>query len=127
MPNQSRVELVRLRLGLTKSGFAEALGVDRKTLQRFESGYGELPLRAVERLCEISGFRDEFFKKGDPEYPNFDGVSFRSLRSLTAAKRDKALAAAAIAFELDDWIHKRFALPEHDLRQMLNRTPMEAA
>ena len=38
MQNPDRVELVRLRLGLTKLGFASALGVDRKTIQRFESG-----------------------------------------------------------------------------------------
>lgn len=32
MFNPERVELVRLRLGLTKIGFAEQLGVDRKAL-----------------------------------------------------------------------------------------------
>jgi len=126
MQNPERVELVRLRLGLTKSGFAEALGVDRKTLQRFEDGR-DLNPPVIERLCELSGYPEAFFSKGRFDYPNPDGVSFRSLRSLTASSRDSALAAGALAFELDDWVSERFALPEHSLPMTNNRSPADAA
>ncbi len=126
MPNPERVELVRLRLGLTKTGFAEKLGVDRKTMQRFEKS-GELSKDILDRLCSITGYQEAFFDKSDAEYPNTDGVSFRSLRSLTASVRDAALAAGALAFEIDDWVHERFDLPEHSLPQVWNRSPMEAA
>ena len=115
MFSPERVELVRLRLGLTKIGFAEHLGVDRKTLQRFENGDADLPSASHQRLLAISGYPKAFFEKGAPEYPNPNGVSFRSLRSLTAGSRNAAMAAGALAFELDDWISERYELPMHDL------------
>jgi Zn-dependent peptidase ImmA (M78 family)/DNA-binding XRE family transcriptional regulator len=127
MLNPSRIDLVRRRLGLTKMGFSKALGIDRKTLQRFENGSAELNEEAISALRKLSGFPLKFFYKGDFDYPNADSVSFRSLRSLTASPRDAALAAGAIAFELDDWISRRFNLPEHDLPQISNKSPREAA
>jgi Zn-dependent peptidase ImmA (M78 family)/DNA-binding XRE family transcriptional regulator len=126
MQNPERVELVRLRLGLTKSGFAKALGVDRKTLQRFEDG-NDLSDPVLERLCALSGYPAAFFSKSSFDYPNRDGVSFRSLRSLTASSRDSALAAGALAFELDDWVTERFELPPHTLPRVNNQSPADAA
>jgi Zn-dependent peptidase ImmA (M78 family) len=126
MQNPERVELVRLRLGLTKVGFAKALGVDRKTIQRFESG-GELSATTMDRLCQISGYPVGFFEKGALEYPNPEGVSFRSLRSLTSGTRDRALAASALAFEFDDWIAARFEFPEHQLPAIIGKAPEDVA
>lgn len=126
MPNPERVELVRLRLGLTKIGFADKLEVDRKTIQRFEST-GEMSHELLKRLCELSNYPKDFFDKKDVQYPNPDGVSFRSLRSLTATARDAAFAASALAFEIDDWIHERFEMPPHSLPQVTNTTPIAAA
>lgn len=127
MINPDRVELVRKRFGLTKSGFAETLGVDRKTIQRFESGEYELPEGCLDRLCSFSGFAPEFFERPSPEFPNVDCVSFRSLRSLTASKRDAAIAAGAIAFEFDDWVADEYERPAHDLIQADDVTPEAAA
>jgi Zn-dependent peptidase ImmA (M78 family) len=127
MPNPERVELVRRRLGLTKIGFAALLGVDRKIIQRFEAGTAELPPACLLRLCEVSGYPEDFFYKPSPEYPNPYGVSFRSLRSLTAGARDAAIAAGAIAFEFDDWISERYELPEHSLVQIESRSAAESA
>lgn len=127
MINPDRVELVRKRFGLTKSGFAETLGVDRRTIQRFETGEYDLPDGCLERLSAFSGFAPEYFSKPSPEFPNPDGVSFRSLRSLTASKRDSAIAAAAIAFEFDDWVADEYHRPEHDLIQADDITPAAAA
>lgn len=115
MFNPERVELVRLRLGLTKIGFADLLGIDRKTIQRFEAGDCDLPAASREKLLSASSFPLSFFEKPAPEYPNPEGVSFRSLRSLTAGMRNAAMAAGALAFELDDWVSERYALPPHDL------------
>jgi Zn-dependent peptidase ImmA (M78 family) len=126
MQNPERVELVRLRLGLTKTGFAEALGVDRKTVQRFYNG-DELSDAVLNRLCDISGYPRKFFEKPPFEYPNSEGVSFRSLRSLTASARDSALAAGALAFEIDDWVTSRFELPQHMLPRVNNKDPADAA
>ena len=104
----------------------KALGVDRKTIQRFEAG-GDLSAAVLERLCQISGYPRVFFDKGTVEYPNPDGVSFRSLRSLTSATRDGALAAAALAFEFDDWIAARFEFPPHSLPNVNNKAAEDVA
>jgi Zn-dependent peptidase ImmA (M78 family) len=127
MFNPERVELVRLRLGLTKIGFAELLGVDRKALQRFEKGEADLPEICQGRLLQMSGYPAQFFEKGSPEYPNPLGVSFRSLRSLTAGSRNAAMAAGALAFELDDWVVSQYELPHHALVPERAGTPAEAA
>jgi Zn-dependent peptidase ImmA (M78 family) len=127
MFNPERVELVRLRLGLTKIGFAEQLGVDRKALQRFESRESDLPEVCRERLLEISGYPETFFEKGSPEYPNPAGVSFRSLRSLTAGSRNAAMAAGALAFEFDDWVTSQYELPGHTLVPARHEQPAQAA
>src|SRR6476659_7297590 len=106
--NPERVDLVRRRLGLSKIEFATKIGVDRKAVQRFEAGSYDLSSQAIGTLVGLSGYPEQFFRKGTPELPPSDGVSFRSMRSLLARPRDAAIAAAAIAFELDDWINERF-------------------
>jgi Zn-dependent peptidase ImmA (M78 family)/DNA-binding XRE family transcriptional regulator len=127
MQNPNRVELVRRRLGLTKIGFAEALGVDRKTIQRFEAGEGDLSAKTIGALISLSGYPNEFFHKGDFDFPNPGAVSFRSLRSLVASARDAALAAGALAFELDDWVTDKFHLPAHSIPSINSLLPDDAA
>ena len=127
MQHPERVELVRLRLGLTKAGFAQSLGIDRRTLQRFDAG-AELSAQTIAALVELSGYSASFFEKSSPlEYPNPDGVSFRSLRSLTATARDTSIAAAALAFEFDDWIAAEYDLPAHSLPALAGYEPAQAA
>ncbi|WP_424362711.1 ImmA/IrrE family metallo-endopeptidase [Methylocystis parvus] len=102
------------------------LGVDRKTLHRFEST-GILSDDILDKVCSLSGYGRAFFERPILDAPNPGAVSFRSHRSLTAGARDAALAAAMLAFEIDDWVHDRFELPTHSLPQVINRTPTEAA
>ena len=124
-----RVELVRLRLGLTKIGFSESLGIDRKTLQRFDKDGYDLPQSCVAQLIELSGYPEGFFKdRAKIEYPSASGVSFRSLRSLTAASRNSAMAAGALAFIFDDYINSEYTLPTHDLStEVKSVSPAKAA
>ena len=127
--NPERLELVRLRLGLTKIGFADQLGVDRKTLQRFESGEYDLQEICEANLLRISGYPKAFFQSHAAlEYPNPDGVSFRSLRSLTAGARNSAMAAGAVAFMFDDFITGEYTLPDHTLiPEVKSVSPAKAA
>lgn len=127
MLNPDRVELVRLRLELNKTGFADLLGIDRKTLHRFEKGGHDLPDTAIEKLVAASGYPLSFFGMISPEMPNSDAVSFRSQRSLTARKRDAALAVSALAFELDDWITTQYELPASNVVQADDMLPEMAA
>ncbi|MEC5324429.1 XRE family transcriptional regulator [Aurantimonas sp. A3-2-R12] len=129
MLNPERLELVRLRHGLTKIGFANELGVDRKTLQRFEKGDYDLPTASVDKLLAFSGYPEEFFEdKTSLEYPNPNGVSFRSLRSLTASSRNSAMAAGALAFVLDDFITSEYSVPRSNLTtEVKSVSPAKAA
>ena len=127
MPNPDRIELVRRRLGLTKSGLAERLKIDRKVIQRFENGEFGFPDPSLDALCKETGYPRAFFEKGSFDFPSAHGVSFRSLRSLTAGTRDAALAAGALAFEFDDWITRRYDLPAHEIPQIEQQSPEQAA
>lgn len=122
-----RIDFVRRRIGLNKSEFAERLDIDRKTLQRIYSGQCDASDDVLTALVRLSGYPEDFFFKTVPVQPDPLGVSFRSLRSLTAGPREAALAAAGLAFELDDWIRVRVELPAHDLPQLTRHTPREAA
>jgi Zn-dependent peptidase ImmA (M78 family)/DNA-binding XRE family transcriptional regulator len=122
-----RVDFVRRRMGLNKNEFAEGLGVDRKTLQRIYAEQYEASDEVLAALVRLSGYPREFFFKSVPALPDPAGVSFRSLRSLTAGPREAALAAAGLAFELDDWVRARVELPVHDLPQLNQHLPREAA
>ena len=125
--NIERVELVRKRMGLNKGEFALALGLDRTTVQRALFVQGNVGADLLAKLVEISGYPKAFFAKGDPDPLDESGVSFRSLRSLTARPREAALAAAVIAFELDDWVRSRVELPQHSIPKMPGYHPREAA
>ncbi len=96
-------------------------------MQRFESGASEFPQGCLDKLCDFSGFAPDYFTKPSPEFPNPKGVSFRSLRSLTAVKREEAMAAGAIAFEFDDWTSVKYDRPQHDLIHPEGVSPAEAA
>lgn len=129
MLNPERLELVRHRRGLTKKGFADILGVDRRTLQRFEIGEYDLPAASIDKLLDYSGFPKSFFEETELlEYPNPDSVSFRSLRSLTAASRNSAMAAGALAFKFDDYITSEYSLPKNNLTtEVKSASPVKAA
>lgn len=128
MLNPERVELVRMRLGLTKVGFADLLKIDRRTLSRFyASSDSPLPEAAVSTLCEVSGYPREFFALGRVEFPSSEAVSFRSQRSLTAKMRDAALAVSSLAFEFDDWITDQYDLPDNAVEATRDMSPENAA
>jgi len=84
-------------------------------------------LKALGLNLVLADRYEALFDKPAVDFPSVAGVSFRSLRSLTASTRDAALAAGALAFELDDWISARYGLPEHSLVQIENRSAEQAA
>jgi Zn-dependent peptidase ImmA (M78 family) len=66
-------------------------------------------------LARALKFPVEFFFAPPISRPEVEAVSFRALSSMTAAKRDSALAAGALAVELASWIENRFVLPRWKL------------
>jgi transcriptional regulator with XRE-family HTH domain len=112
MFNSDRFSLARRRRGFTKKSLAEALGVDQKTVIRYESGESEPSEPTLARLSEVLDFPEAFFFGEDFDEPTADGASFRSFTTMLARDREAALAAGALAFMLDDRVIRRFHLPK---------------
>lgn len=123
----ARLRLARYRAGLTKSQLAEAAGVSRVMIHKYEADQGvPLPDR-VSKLSEAVGYPAEFFFGGEIDEPNLETASFRSMSHMVAGDRDAALAAGALAFLLGDWVERLFDLPEPELYDMSAERPESAA
>ena len=99
---------------LTKKELARLSGVSQQTLTRYEDLDNDPnpSSESIESLSRVLGFPVGFFFLSDIEKASAEFTSFRSLKSMTAAIRDAALAAGAIGFEISDWVENRFNLPK---------------
>ena len=127
MFNPSRLRLARQRRGLNKTGVAKRLGVDVRSTTAYEKGEFPPSENNLRRLARLLEFPVQFFYGDDLEVPLVEAASFRSMSKMTAAKRDAALGAGALAFLLNDWIEARFDLPDKDLPDLRDEEPEAAA
>lgn len=123
----SRLDLARRRRGLTKAALAEAAAVSTRSLALYINDDREPSAETAEKLSVVLGFPVEFFRGPDIELPRVGGVSFRSLASMTARKRDQALGSAALALQLSDWLDERFDLPQPQVPRLRDTSPEVAA
>lgn len=114
--NPARLDLARRRRGLTKTELSRLVGIATRTLNDYKHEY-EPPEDRLRLFSEVLEFPVEFFFGPDLEEPSKVGSSFRSLSTLTATQRDRALAAGALALSLSDWIDSQFELPDCDVPQ----------
>ena len=65
----SRLRDARVGLGLNQLHFAEKIGVNMRTLRRFESGSGVPNAHVLKRICEVTGKPLDFFfsSEGTPQ------------------------------------------------------------
>lgn len=125
--NPSRLDLARRRRGLTKTELATRSGLSTSILRAYER-VGRTPSpQTVATLAAALDFPPAFFERADVDGPTVDGVSFRSMSSMTARQRDQAIGAATLALELDDWIQARFVIPTANLPQLAGDQPEAAA
>lgn len=127
MFNHNRLSLARIRRKLTKKGLAEAIGVDQKTIIRYESGEITPPPESLSILARTLRFPENFFEGDDIDAPPVEAVSFRALTTLTIRDRDAALVAASFAFLLSDWMAKNFSLPKDELIDLKEDANPESA
>ncbi len=126
-PNPSRIRLARLRRGLTKVALAPLVGFSAKMLSEYENGHAMPTPAAIDALSSVLKFPPSFFYRADLDEPDRQGVSFRSLASMTTRQQDSVLAAVAMAFELSEWIDHRFELEPVDLPDLRDNDPHQAA
>lgn len=122
-----RLELARRRRGLTKTELADKLDVTTRALTFYLAGEREPASDITARMARVLDFPVEFFFAPEIDEPALYGVSFRSLSTMSAKQRDQAVGAAAIAIQLDDWVHGRFDLPAPNVPRIRREDPEAAA
>lgn len=125
--NPARLALARRREGLTKVELGRRVGLTARRIAAFENEGESPPKATVALLADRLEFPEEFFFRPDPPDLTHDGVSFRSFSRLSASRRDAALAAAALAVEVAQWIDRRFELPAPELPDLREVDPATAA
>jgi Zn-dependent peptidase ImmA (M78 family)/DNA-binding XRE family transcriptional regulator len=110
-----------------KNKLAELVGVTGRSITAYEAGESEPSETTVDALASTLGFPKEFFSAPDTDEPIPGAASFRALTKMTAAQRDAALAAGALAVELGAWVHARFKLPRVDVPDLRDHDPEAAA
>jgi len=112
---------------MTKRALAAATNLTVRSIFAYESGAGSPSEDTVGALSQAVAFPVSFLHAGDIDEPGVDSASFRALASMTAAQRDMALAAGALAIELFRWIDARFHLPPPNIPNMHTLEPEAAA
>ena len=125
--SSSRLSLARKRRGITKTELARRADVSSRSLTDYESGRRSPTPSTLLRLAEALEFPLGFFAGQElPEAP-IEAASFRALSKLTATRRDQAVASAAFALALSQWIDERFVLPDCDVPRIHEAGPETAA
>lgn len=115
MFNPIRLEIARKRRRLKAKELAEEAGFSSVTITRLEKGDNEPDEKTIQKIAEVLNYPVGFFYHAGGELLERDGVSFRSLTSMSAKERDSAISAGSLAFLFNDWVGARFNLPEADL------------
>lgn len=53
MTFSEKLKMLREKAGLSKSKFASSVGIDRKTLIKYEKGESEPTIHIFEKICEV--------------------------------------------------------------------------
>jgi Zn-dependent peptidase ImmA (M78 family)/DNA-binding XRE family transcriptional regulator len=123
----SRLTLARQRARLTRIALAEKAGIPLRTLTRYENGETPPSKENIAALASALSFPESFFLGLDLDQLSCEGASFRSLKSMTASKRDSALASGRLCIELSRWIEERFELPRPALPSLRSFDPEAGA
>lgn len=115
MFNVNRLELARKRRRFTAKGLAEKAEIAPVTLSRIMKGKQDPDETTIIKLVRALGFPRAFFERDDADKIEVASASFRSMSGMTARERDAALSAGSLAYEVSDWVDRRYELPKMDL------------
>ena len=121
--NPARLSVARKRQKLNKKELADLIGVDLRTIVRWEQCQTEPTPENLDALVRVLDFPKMFFFDESIDEPIGEYASFRSQTSMTAAERDTAMAAGQIAFLIADWVVERFDLPRQNCLTFTCLTP----
>ena len=124
----ARLRLAREASGLRKGELAERLEVSPAAISQFESGSAKPSAATLAKLALALKFPVGFFAyEGEREDVSLDvsDTFFRSLRSTRQIDRQRAVAHAALTWEVVQHLERRVHLPELNLPDGLH-VPAEA-
>ncbi|WP_458117360.1 XRE family transcriptional regulator [Arthrobacter sp. D2-10] len=125
----ARLTQARVRVGMSKTDLAAAVGVSAAAIGQYEAGVNSPRVDVLDRLAKSLDVRPEFFDIGRP-LARIDTVNahFRSLRSARVSDRQKALATATLVWELTFALERHIRIPEVNLPVVPEpTTPADAA
>lgn len=123
--NPERIQVARMRRGLTKVELAQRLAVTPRTVTKYETNGA--PATAAADIAAAVGFPASYFQRDAAPTLCADEVRFRAARRATARQRDSAAAAGVAGVEIDQWISQRFVRPSLDLPTFDGVRPRTAA
>lgn len=123
--NPERIQVARMRRGLTKVELAQRLAVTPRTVTKYETNGA--PASAAADIAAAVEFPVSFFQRGAAPTLCTEEVRFRAARRATARQREAATAAGVAGVEVDQWIADRFTRPPLDLPTFDGMGPRTAA
>lgn len=120
----ARLRQARFLASKKKTEVATMVGVSAAAIGQYEAGVAKPKREQILRLAKALHVVPGFFAAGRPLEPVDTGSAhFRSLRSIRATDRDRALATTEQAWELSFALEKRVQFPEVDLPRVEAGTP----
>lgn len=122
--DRDRLRQARTLAQLKKTELAQRVGVSAAAIGQYESGVSKPRPEHLPALADVLGVDMTFFLTGRPFFRVDTGdVHFRSLRSLRAADRDRALSTAEQIRELTHVLERHVEFPRVDLPAVEPHTP----
>lgn len=123
-----RLRQARVLASKKKTEIAADVGVSAAAIGQYEAGIAKPKREQIVRLAKALSVVPGFFAAGRPlEQIDTGSVHFRSLRSIRATDRDRALATTEQAWELAFALEKRVQFPDANLPRLATGTSPVAA
>lgn len=125
----SRLQVARLRRGLTKADLAHLIGVSPSTLSKWEANGPPTSRVAslLEDLVSTLDFPPAFFTANEVDIPSLEHILFRAGSRATQRQKLVAISSGVNAKILLKWLRTHFNYPSPDIPDLTGVAPIEAA
>lgn len=125
----SRLQVARLRRGLTKADLAHLIGVSPSTLSKWEAEGPPASRVAslLENLVSTLDFPPAFFTADEVDIPSLEHTFFRAGSRATQRQKLAAVSSGVNATILLKWLRSHFSYSSPDIPDLTGMAPAEAA